>query len=322
MFEGKAADFIGHRADLFLELMLKNVAAIIEICIVLLAWYLLDRIILRLIVHLFKTAEQRAGSTVFKNDKIRSSWLMYRMLTLRRLAAQIFRTVLGTIVCFIILDIVGINIKPILAGIGIAGLGISLAAQNLIRDFINGILIIVEDQYNVNDWVSIGEFEGTVETFTLRITRLRSLDGNLIVIPNSSILSVVNYTKDWAYAMVYVMVPYDSNYVRAKEILTEIADETVRSGDPDIFPDPIINGITDYTLDGVQLRCRIKTAPGSQWAVSHKVREELLKRYNAEGIKFSYHEVSNRVNFPDYPSERAMIRPPMANAGPEVSAKK
>lgn len=309
MLDGKAANFIGHRADIFFELMLKNIAAIVEILIVLLAWYLIDRFIVRLIMHLFKTAEERAGSAIYKKDKIRGEWLMYRMLTLRRLAAQIFRSVLGAVVCFIILDIVGINIKPILAGIGIAGLGISLAAQNLIRDFINGILIIVEDQYNVNDWVSIGEFDGTVETFTLRVTRLRSLDGNLIIIPNSSIQHVVNYTKDWAYATVYVTIPYEENYVKAKEIMSEIADEIVKGGEPDIFPDPIINGITEYTQDGVKFRCRIKTAPGTQWAVSYRIREELLKRYNEAGIKFSYHEVSNHFEFADFAS-RPKVEPP------------
>lgn len=224
---------------------------------------------------------------------------MYRMSTLRQLTTQMLRVLLATVMCFVILNAIGINIKPILAGIGIAGLGISLAAQNLIRDFINGVLIIVEDQYNVNDWIQIGNYQGTVEHFTLRLTRLRSLEGNLIIIPNSTIQDVINYTKDWSYTAIYVTIPYEGDYAAAKKILMELADETVKQGDPKIFPNPVFNGITEYAQNGIKFRCFIKTAPGYQWRVGYRFREELHKRYTEAGIKFAYPAVSNYLESSD-----------------------
>ena len=290
---GYHRQFLEYKGEMFFELLLKNMATILFILFVLLVWYLLDKAIPYLMTHIFRAAGERARNTVYKDDEIRRAWLMYRMSTLRQLTTQMLRVLLATVMCFVILSAIGINVKPILAGIGIAGLGISLAAQNLIRDFINGVLIIVEDQYNVNDWIQIGDYQGTVEHFTLRLTRLRSLEGNLIIIPNSAIQNVINYTKDWSYTAIYVTIPYEEDYGEAKRILMELADETVKQGDPKIFPDPVFNGITGYEQNGVKFRCFIKTAPGYQWRVGYKFREELHKRYSAAGIKFAYPAVSN-----------------------------
>ncbi|MDO5115886.1 MAG: mechanosensitive ion channel family protein [Synergistaceae bacterium] len=288
-------EFLVIKLKMILEIVIKNMATILFIVFILFLWFLIDRMIPRVITHIFRVASTRARHTLDGDNEIRREWFTYRMSTLRQLITQLLRAVLATVMGFTILSAVGINVRPILAGIGIAGLGISLAAQNLIRDFINGILIIVEDQYNVNDWVQIGSYQGTVEHFTLRLTRLRSLEGNLIIIPNSTIQDVVNYTKDWAYAAIYVTIPYEADYLAAKKIIIELADETVKSGDPLIFPDPVFNGIVDYTLNGVKFRCFIKTAPGYQWKVGYKFREELRARYDKAGITFAYPAVNNHL---------------------------
>ena len=296
---GYHKQFLEYRGEMFLELLLKNMATILFILFILLIWYLIDKAIPYLMMHIFQAAGERARNTVYKDDEIRRAWLMYRMSTLRQLTTQMLRVLLATVMCFVILNAIGINIKPILAGIGIAGLGISLAAQNLIRDFINGVLIIVEDQYNVNDWIQIGNYQGTVEHFTLRLTRLRSLEGTLIIIPNSTIQDVINYTKDWSYTAIYVTIPYEGDYAAAKKILMELADETVKQGDPKIFPNPVFNGITEYAQNGIKFRCFIKTAPGYQWRVGYKFREELHKRYTEAGIKFAYPAVINYLESSD-----------------------
>ena len=296
---GYHRQFLEYKGVMFLELLLKNMATILFLFFLLLVWYLLDKVIPYLMAHIFRAAAERAKETVYKDDEIRRAWLMYRMSTLRQLTTQMLRVLLAMVMCFAILSAIGINIKPILAGIGIAGLGISLAAQNLIRDFINGVLIIVEDQYNVNDWIQIGDYQGTVEHFTLRLTRLRSLEGNLIIIPNSTIQNVINYTKDWSYTAIYVTIPYEGDYSEAKRILMELADETVNQGDPKIFPNPTFNGITEYAQNGVKFRCFIKTAPGYQWRVGYRFREELHKRYTEAGIKFAYPAASNYLTSSD-----------------------
>ncbi|MEG1603080.1 MAG: mechanosensitive ion channel family protein [Cloacibacillus sp.] len=293
--------FLEYKGEMLLELIIRNMATILLIAFILFIWYLIDKTVPHIIGHIFKVASERAKQTMHKENAIKREWFMYRISTLRQLTIQLLRVILATIMCFVILDAVGINVKPILAGIGIAGLGISLAAQNLIRDFINGILIIAEDQYNVNDWVQIGNYQGTVDHFTLRLTRLRSIDGNLIIIPNSSIQEVINYTKDWSYALINVTIPYESDYLEAKRIMMELAAETTTSGDPQIFPNPVFNGIIDYTQNGIKFRSLIKTAPGYQWTVGYKFREELRKRYDAAGIPFAYPAVNNHLGPPEDP---------------------
>ena len=277
------------------EFILKNMATIVLVVFTLVLWCFLDNFVKRVLRHLFRLAEERAKQSMRGKDETRRDMVIYRMATLRQLTTQLARAALGLAMCFALLASVGINIRPVLAGIGIAGLGISLAAQSLIKDVINGVLIVVEDQYNVNDWVRIGSYEGTVELFTLRLTRLRSLEGNLIMIPNSTIQEVINYTKDWSYAAIYVTIPYEADYPKAKEIMLALADETVAGGDPQIYGPYSFSGITDYVSDGVKFRCLIKTAPGYQWKVGYKFREELRARYNAAGIRFAYPAVSNYI---------------------------
>ena len=253
------------------EFILKNMATIVLVVFTLVLWCFLDNFVKRVLRHLFRLAEERAKQSMRGKDETRRDMVIYRMATLRQLTTQLARAALGLAMCFALLASVGINIRPVLAGIGIAGLGISLAAQSLIKDVINGVLIVVEDQYNVNDWVRIGSYEGTVELFTLRLTRLRSLEGNLIMIPNSTIQDVINYTKDWSYSAIYVTIPYEADYPKAKEIMLALAEETVNSGDPQIYG--------PYSFSGI----------------GYKFREELRARYNAAGIKFAYPAVSNYI---------------------------
>lgn len=283
----------GFNGDVLLGFLLKNLTTILLIIFILILWYILDNIARRVSANIFQAAGKRAKHSLNKDDDIRREWVLYRLKTLHQLTTQLLRAAISAIMCFSLLSAVGINIRPILAGIGIAGLGLSLAAQSVIKDVINGILIIIEDQYNVNDWVRIGDFEGTVEQFTLRLTRLRSLEGNLIMIPNSTIQNVINYTKEWSNAAIYVTIPYEADYAAAKKIMIDLADETVSRGDPMIFPDPSFSGITDYTTEGVKFRCLIKTAPGYQWKVGYRFREELRERFEKAGIKFSYPAVTN-----------------------------
>ena len=294
--------FLEYKGEMFLEMLIKNMATILMIAFILFIWYLIDKMIPHVMMHVSRVAEERASQTMAGDSSIRREWFTYRISTLRQLTTQLLRAILATIMCFIILNSVGINIKPILAGIGIAGLGISLAAQNLIRDFINGVLIIVEDQYNVNDWVQINSFQGTVEHFTLRLTRLRSLEGNLIIIPNSTIQEVVNYTKNWSYAAIYVTIPYEADYWKAKRIMIDLANATVSQGDPMIFKEPVFNGIVDFANYGIKFRCFIKTAPGCQWRVAYKFREELRRRYDDAGIAFAYPACNNHVAMPEDPA--------------------
>uniref|UniRef100_A0ACD5GRU8 Mechanosensitive ion channel family protein n=1 Tax=Desertifilum tharense IPPAS B-1220 TaxID=1781255 RepID=A0ACD5GRU8_9CYAN len=143
--------------------------------------------------------------------------------------SQVFKGItavtLGGVGILSILSVVGVNIGPLLAGVGILGLGISFAAQSLIKDTINGFFILLEDQYAVGDVIAVGTVSGLVENMNLRITQLRNAEGRLITVPNSEIAIVENLSKDWSRVDVAIDVSYGSDVDRALSIIDEVAQK-------------------------------------------------------------------------------------------------
>jgi small conductance mechanosensitive channel len=139
-------------------------------------------------------------------------------------------TIIGVIAGLQFLDAVGINLGPLLASAGIAGVAIGLAAQNIVKDVLNGILILVEDQFNVGDTVRIAGLAGTVEAMTLRKTTVRDADGTLYVVPNSQITTVANLSVGYSVATVNVSVDFSANPDQVQRLLTAIATD-IRNSD-------------------------------------------------------------------------------------------
>ena len=133
--------------------------------------------------------------------------------------------IIGVIVSLQSLDAVGVNLAPLLASAGVAGIAIGLAAQNIVRDMLNGMLILIEDQFNVGDTVRLAGLAGTVEAMTLRKTTVRDADGTLYVIPNSQITTVANLSVGYSVATVNVSVDFSANPDRVLELLKGIAME-------------------------------------------------------------------------------------------------
>jgi len=249
-------------------------------------WLLLDWLLRAFLRHLMRAAVERVRAS--EGDEIKKQSVEQRMKTIHQLMSQLLRVLLAVIMIFWILGSVGIDLRPVIAGIGVVGLGISLAAQNIIRDYINGFIILVEDQYNVGDWIDVNSFQGTVELFTLRATRLRDIEGNLVIIPNSTVQTVVNYTKGWSVAVVKVSITYESDYAKARSIMLELANEMAAADGGTILGAPVFHGITNFGDNSVDMRVLIKTQPGRQWDVSRKYRERLKELFDAGGIGFAY----------------------------------
>ncbi|HAK40637.1 MAG TPA: mechanosensitive ion channel family protein, partial [Synergistaceae bacterium] len=180
-----------------------NLGKLVIPILVILGWYIADRIVVDLTRKLFEKGISRVenGQTGHLEGHERS-YRIKRLETLKGLVTDLLRWGLGAVAFLTFLSTINVNVMPILTGLGIAGLAISLAAQNIIRDFLNGIFVVVEDHYAVGDVVKIGEYFGVVEYFTLRTTHLSDLDGNYIIIPNSRITELVNATKYWSQAQV------------------------------------------------------------------------------------------------------------------------
>jgi small conductance mechanosensitive channel len=185
------------------------------------------------------------------------------------------------------LQVLNINIIPLLAGAGVVGLALSLGAQTLIKDFIGGILILIENQFTIGDVIKVGTATGTVERITLRATHLRNYDGTLYVVPNGDIRLVSNLTAEWARAIVDLNVDYQadmSRVIRSLEMAAQKAqaDETIQS---DLIELPQALGWIGFSDWAVQVRLVAKTKPGKQWGVAMALRQYAVEALQAEGVR-------------------------------------
>ena len=250
-----------------------------------LIWYIVDK--------LLKKLHERSNfiDKIFTRQSksaVRRHTLEQRVKTFRELFIQMVRILNAIFFVFVFLDNLRIDIKPLLAGIGVVGLGLSLAAQNILRDFLNGVFILIEDQFNIGDVVDIGGFSGTVESFTMRATRLRSSDGRLIIIPNGSISQVVNNTKNYSVSVVDVGVAYDTDIPHAMAALRRCG-ERLREQNPDVIIDnSSVLGIMDFRDNDILLRVNTKTLPGEQWGVGRALRMIIKEEFEKEKIEIPF----------------------------------
>jgi moderate conductance mechanosensitive channel len=184
------------------------------------------------------------------------------------------------------LSILGVDLLPLLAGAGIIGLALSFAAQSVIKDVINGFLILFEDQYAVGDVITVGNVGGLVENINLRITQLRNSEGMLITIPNSQISTVQNLSQGWSRVDLTIQFGHSTDPDHALQVLKQLAEEMY--GDhqwrPKLLESPDILGIEALDHSGISIRIWIKTQPLQQWAVAREFRRRLKKVIEKESL--------------------------------------
>ena len=213
-----------------------------------------------------------------------------RSKTIGDLFKSIVTGVLVAIVGTMMLSEVGVDIAPIIASAGIIGIALGFGAQSLVKDFLSGVFMIVEDQYGVGDVIDVGEATGTVEAVSLRVTRLRDIQGTVWYVPNGEILRVGNKSQNWSRAVVDVSVAYSEDLNRVTRVLLEVAsgmweDEDYRDR---IIEQPEVTGVEMLAADSVDLRVMIKTLPMEQWAVARELRQRIKARFDHEGIEIPF----------------------------------
>lgn len=186
----------------------------------------------------------------------------------------------------VILGSLGMPVSSILAVGGFLALAISLGSQNLIKDIINGLLIVWEDQYGIGDVVEIEPYSGMVENLNLRITQLRNAEGKLITIPNSTITKVANLTRTWSRVNLELWVDVETNPDRLLSLLNDLSIRFYEEPEWQLkmLEQPEILGIDQITASGLLVRIWIKTQAGQQWAVGREFRRRVLNLMAAEGI--------------------------------------
>jgi len=229
--------------------------------------------------------KSRSSSTISARRALRAR-------TMGTLLKSIISAVVFTVLVIMVLAELGYNIAPILAGAGVLGVAVGFGSQSLVKDFLSGVFMLVEDQYGVGDVVDLGSATGTVEAVSLRVTRLRDVDGTVWYVRNGEILRVGNMSQNWARTVLDIPVDYSEDLVHVREVLTEVAhnlwidDEYQKV----IIEEPEVWGVQSLDADSVVVRVTLKTAPMEQWNVAREMRERVKARFDLEEIEIPRHQ--------------------------------
>jgi small conductance mechanosensitive channel len=207
-----------------------------------------------------------------------------RIEALASVLGSVVTFVVWMIAAFMVMGQLGIELGPLLAGAGILGVAIGFGSQALVRDFLSGVFILIEDQFGVGDIVDIdGQTSGTVEAVSLRMTRLRGVDGTLWHVPNGEIRRVGNMSQHWSRALLDVQVAYDTEVDHAREVIGEVARRLWKS-DSAILEEPEVWGVEALGAHGMTIRLVVKTTPSEQYRISRELREALKAAFDEAGI--------------------------------------
>jgi small conductance mechanosensitive channel len=243
-------------------------------------------IIAFILTRLLKAVSRRL-TRISKSQGLPSTMRAQQLRTLSSVIYSIGLFIIVFVAALQVLPLLGINMGPLLASAGIAGVAVGFGAQTLVHDFINGFFILVENQYDIGDIIKIAGVQGTVELMTLRRTVLRDADGTVHNVPSSQITVVSNLTRDWTQLALHVSVAYDTDSDLVIKSLQEVGAEF--AADPafadKIVAQPEVPGIEKVTGDEVDYLMLVKTRPGQQDSVRRELRRRIKSCFEKNKIQ-------------------------------------
>ena len=243
-------------------------------------------IIAFILTRLLKVVSRHV-SNLTRNEKLPSALRAQQIRTLSSVIYSGGVFIILFLAALQILPLLGINMGPLLASAGIAGVAIGFGAQTLVRDFINGFFILVENQYDIGDTIKIAGVQGTVEHMTLRRTILRDADGTVHNVPSGQITIVSNLTRDWAQLALHISVAYKTDSDKVVNVLQDVGNELV--SDPQfsdmIVARPQVPGIDKVSGDEIEYLMLVKTRPGMQDAVRRELRRRIKTCFEKNEIQ-------------------------------------
>jgi small-conductance mechanosensitive channel len=274
----------------------------------------IDRIVKRAEVGVLPNRVSRAitggkmGAALNLREDAGYTRRVQRAATMGTLLKSIVSGVVFTVIALMAMSELGYDIAPLIASAGIIGVAIGFGSQALVKDFLSGIFMIFEDQYGVGDVVDLGEASGTVEAVSLRVTRLRDVNGTVWYVRNGEILRVGNMSQNWARTVLDVTVGYKEDLVRVRRALEEVAHDLWDDEDFKglIIEEPEVWGVESLGVDGIVVRVTLKTAPMEQWGVARAMRERVKARFEHEGIDLA---VAQRVMWQESAPSAASAEP-------------
>ena len=265
-------DLLAKAADWF-------VAKPLTIALVVVLALVASKLVSRAIGRFVKGVEAAAGTTA-------AARVSQRAETIGLVLRSVARIVITVIAMSTVLGELGVSLGPLIAGAGIAGVAIGFGAQSLVKDFLSGMFMLIEDQFGVGDVIDAGDAVGTVEAVSLRTTRIRSVDGTLWHVPNGSIARVGNKSQEWSRALLDVEVAYGVDLENAQQVIKRVADEIWRDDEykASVIEEPEVWGVEKLGTTGVVIRLVVKTRPADQWKVLRALRQRITQAFVEAGI--------------------------------------
>lgn len=210
--------------------------------------------------------------------------------TLISIVANTVRVLVWLLAGMIVLSELSVDIGPLVAGAGVAGIAIGFGAQEMIQDFVSGLFIIMENQYRVGDVVELDGFSGTVTEITMRSTVLRDLDGNVHHFPNGMVRHTINMTMEYSNINLDVGVGYDSDIEKVEKIINAVGSEMSKDEvwGEDILEAPTFLRVDNFGDSSVDVKVMGKTKPSRQWAVTGELRRRIKAAFDKEGIEIPF----------------------------------
>jgi len=256
----------------------------IPILVVLLAAIILSTIARIAVRRMYRRIEKEGAVTEDQRN-------LQRAATLTQALSYTVQVSIWTIAILLVLGNVGVNLAPLLAGAGIAGVALGFGAQSVVRDFLSGFFILLENQFGVGDLVEVntagGSVTGRIETVSLRTTSIRAFDGTLNIVPNGNVQLVGNKSRGWARAIIDVGVAYGEDVERVRGVLEELfedlrGEEELREA---FIDGPKVLGVERLGEYDVVLRVVAETAPSARIKLERELRRRIKQRFDERGIK-------------------------------------
>jgi small conductance mechanosensitive channel len=209
-----------------------------------------------------------------------------RVDTLASVLRNVVSILVWLVAALVILSDLGVDMAPLLASAGVATVVIGFGAQQVVRDYLSGLFMLMEDQYGVGDVVDVGDAVGTVELVSLRVTRLRDVEGVVWWVPNGQMTRVGNKSQQWSRALLDIAVAPDTDIGQATEVIQDTADDMWADDEwrDRLLDHPEVWGVEDIGIGGILIRLVVKTVPNAQWEVSRELRARLKRAFDAVGI--------------------------------------
>ncbi len=244
-------------------------------------------LIITILVMRFTAALIKTTFSFYENrfTRVSNEYLQRRSQTLSVIMQGIAQTIIFFIGLMVALQQGGLNITPILASAGIVGLAIGFGAQSLIKDIFNGLVILFEEQYSVGDTIKIGDVTGTVETLTLRATRVRGGDGALTIFPNGGIATVANLSREFLRVVLEYEIDYAADVDQAMALMLDTAKQLWVEKGSEILEEPAMQGVDKIANGNVTLRLSFKAIPSKQAEITRELRRRVKLAFDVAGIK-------------------------------------